>query len=159
MEVADPALDFLVFAGDFSDSSIQTQLLSCAQAPKWNGKVTFAGRLSDTDAADVLAAADAIVLPFREGAGPWSSSLHAAVTQGSFVLTTTAGAPRYDEGQNVYYAAATNVVEMKSALTKYAGRKLTSRSDDGAWGQIAASHKALYLKLLSGRPIRFESDS
>ena len=89
---------------------------------RWDGKVTFTGFLSHREAAALLAVADAVILPFRAGGGEWNTTIHAAVLQGTFVLTTSSTERGYDETHNVYYAEPDNLTEMRSALDTYARR-------------------------------------
>jgi len=106
----------------------------------------MAGFLSNPDTANLLAAADAVVLPFRNGGGIWNSSIHAAAIQGSAVITTSLDARGLDDKWNVYFAPVDGVPEMKAALDRLAGRR---RAADGSvdgddWDRIAEQHLALY---------------
>jgi glycosyltransferase involved in cell wall biosynthesis len=145
-DICDPARDALVFVGAFSNAEMENLMRS--RAREWGGRVTFAGHVGGVDAADVLAAADAVILPFREGAGTWNSSLHAATEQGTFVLTTHAGAPSYDADTNVARVDASDLPAMRASLDEHAGRKRPGVAAGGAWVDIARRHRDFYSRLL-----------
>ena len=144
-DIADPVSDHIVFAGPVGDTAYKERLDTIASAPPWLGKVTFAGYLEKEDAAALLGIADAVVLPFRTGGGEWNTSIHAAMRQGSLVLTTSRTLHGYDQETNVFYAAVDDVGEMKRALETYAGHR--SPSDlpqmDG-WPMVAELHLRAY---------------
>lgn len=151
-EIADPATDCIVIAGEIGDSGdYSLEIRRRASSQPWFGKVTIAGFLASGEAAKLLAAADAVILPFRTGGGEWNTSLHAAVLQGSFVLTTSPDRNGYEQEHNVYYANVNNVVEMKSALDAHAGtrRAYSADVDKDGWHKIADQHCLLYEDILS----------
>ena len=88
-----------------------------------------------------------MVLPFRDGGGEWNSSIHAAVAQGTFVLSTSRTETGYDPTRNVYLAEVENVDEMKVALTSYAGTRRNTAMDPDEWISIADRHQAFYESL------------
>jgi glycosyltransferase involved in cell wall biosynthesis len=151
-QIADPETDRIVIAGAFDEQDeYYLHIRELASSPLWKEKVTFTGFLGMKDAADLLSVSDAVVLPFLAGGGEWNTSIHGAVLQKTFVLTTSQAGRGYDERRNIYYAGIHDVEEMKSALLRHAGRR---RSDDEAfdgdiWKAIAASHLGLYRKALS----------
>ena len=166
-EIADPALDQIVIAGKIvrarptnwrtyrlagdEGGDYHKEIMRRALAGPWLGKVTITGFLPTADVAALLAVTDAVVLPFRDGGGEWNTSIHAAVLQGAFVITTSVMQNGYDVKRNVYYAGVDNVQEMKSALGDFAGRRRAYDHDvdRDEWGQIAAEHHSLYESLLS----------
>ncbi len=80
----------LVIVGEVKESDpFQRTVLRRIHEPPLEGHVTLSGFLPAMQAAEVLAAADAVVLPYREGAGTWNTTLKAAALQGTFVLTTS----------------------------------------------------------------------
>jgi len=101
----------------------------------------------------LLAVADAVVLPFRDGGGEWNTSIHGATLQGTIVITTSQSGSGYDKKHHVYYAKVDDVQEMRSALEVYAGRRREddAHPDKNAWREIAAEHHLLYEHLLAGR--------
>lgn len=153
-EIADPASDHIVIAGPIDASSIYgKEILRKASAEAWRGKVTIAGFLLPKDAASLLACADAVVLPFRTGGGEWNTSIHGAVLNGTFVITTSLVENGFSKKRNVYYANVDHVLEMKAALEKYGGRKRDRdfSFDQGGWVEIANRHYLMYKKFLAGR--------
>ena len=152
-EIANPTSDQLVIAGKIIDEGgeYHQEIMRRALAEPWLGKVTITGFLPAADVSALLAAADAVVLPFRVGGGEWNTSIHGAVLQGAFVITTSLTPNGYDNKRNVYYAKVDNVQEMKSALDVYAGRRreYDHDVDRDEWLQIAVEHHSLYEALLS----------
>lgn len=151
-ELADPSRDRLVLVGGLdAKDSYHRSLVHRAKKSDWEGKVTFTGFLPASEAAKWMAISDAVVLPFRDGGGLWNSSIHGAVVQGTFVLTTSTHSRGYVEQENIYYSRVGDVEEMRHALRRYAGR---SRSEDvnvslPNWQTIAAAHAQLYSSVLA----------
>jgi hypothetical protein len=153
-EIANPSTDQIVIAGEYEKSGeYGKRILDKAATEPWKGKVTVTGFLPAKGAADLLAVADAVVLPFRDGGGEWNTSIHASVLQGTLVITTSLVRNGYDQKYNIYYAQVDNLQEMKSTLDVYAGRRREYADDlDGdEWQQIVAKHLALYGTLLQAR--------
>jgi glycosyltransferase involved in cell wall biosynthesis len=151
-DVADPSQDHLVVIGDANqDHPYRRSLLERIQCEPWSGKVTVTGFLPGEEAARLLAAVDAVVLPFRDGGGPWNTSLHAAALQGTFVLTTSRERHGYDPSSNIYYSQPGDVADMRAALRRYIGHRnahpMTERY--ASWEAIAQAHTNLYQNLLS----------
>ena len=116
-----------------------------AESDVWKGKVTFTGFLPPREIGRVLSAADAVVLPFPNGCQIWNTSLHAALAQGSFVLTTSKEKHGYCALENIYYAPPNDVASMKAALIKYAGKRVEPTSScEQAWNAIRDLHLEVY---------------
>ena len=148
--IADPARHHLVLIGELSPADVyHRQLLALAESAEWRGRVTTTGFVDNVKAAQLLAAADAAVFPYRVGGGIWNSSLHAATDQGTFALTTSKERNGYDAAANVYYARPGDVEEMRQALLRHQGVR-KEPGDRDAWIKIASLHKALYLSLVAG---------
>ncbi len=151
-EIADPASDQIVIAGEIDENNdYHRRIMSLASASPWAGKVAVTGFLLAEDIAALLSIADAVILPFRVGGGEWNTSIHAAVSQGSFVITTSLTHQGYDESRNTFYAKVDDAQEMASALDIYAGRKRKNGSDidRDEWKAIADKHRSLYEALVS----------
>jgi glycosyltransferase involved in cell wall biosynthesis len=144
----DPSRDHLVIVGRLVETDpYQADLLRRLREPPLTGHVTIAGFLSPEDAARTLAAADAVVLPFRTGGGSWNTSLKAAALQGSFVLTTSTHRHGYDADANVYWARPRDPADLAAALGTYLGRRIDSPSRELSgpdWHEIARRHIAVY---------------
>jgi glycosyltransferase involved in cell wall biosynthesis len=153
-DIANPASDQIVIAGEIGQGGdCHQEIMRRASADAWLGKVTATGFLTLDDVAGLLAVADAVILPFRDGGGEWNTSIHGAILQGTFVITTSLSRNGYDKKHHVYYAKVDDVQEMKSALELYAGRtrEYAAEVDTDAWPQIAAEHLSLYEHLLPSR--------
>ena len=151
-EIADPASDQIVIAGEIDEKGDYAQkIIKRASAEVWIGKVTTTGFLPAAAVASLLAVADAVILPFRSGGGDWNTSIHGAVLNGAFVITTSLTQNGYDQKRNVYFAKVDNIQEMRTALATYAGmrRKYDADIDRDGWRQIACEHRSLYESLLS----------
>jgi len=153
-ELADPATDHIVIAGPVEqNTAYAAQIARLASEAPWTGKATLLGFTQASDGAALLAVADAVILPFQHGGGDWNTSIHAAASEGAFVLTTSRTLTGYDPVRNVYFARPDDVAEMKVALTTYSTshhRRPPSRGAD-AWNAIACEHVELYRDLLAGR--------
>jgi glycosyltransferase involved in cell wall biosynthesis len=153
-EVADPETDHIVISGPADDGSPYLEKLKLlAESAAWKGRVTFTGFVSPERASVILAAADAVVLPFREGSGPWNTSIHSATLNGAFVITTCTNTIGYDEKSNVYYARPDDVPDMRSALALYHGRRNSPFEPAGGiddWQIIAQKHYEIYADLVGG---------
>ncbi len=149
--VADPVRHRLVLICDLSPGdAYHARILSLAEQADWAGKVTVTGFLPPVEAGRLLAAADAVILPFRDGGGEWNTSIHGAAAQGTFVLTNSLEKRGYDIDANIYYAFPGNVPEMKTALQQHAGRRNRgpSEAQGTEWDAIASAHVELYRSLL-----------
>lgn len=151
-EIADPALDQIVIAGEIDENGEYFhEIMRLASAEAWLGKVAITGFLPVADVAELLAVADAVILPFRTGGGEWNTSIHGAVLNGVFVITTSLTQSGYDKKRNVYFAKVDDIQEMRLALSTYAGRRREYDADIDVdeWRKIAKQHCSLYENLLS----------
>jgi glycosyltransferase involved in cell wall biosynthesis len=156
-DIADASTDHIIIVGEgrpmgVDDDYCNLLRLKANQGP-WHGGVTFAGYLSNENTADVLAAADAVLLPFRSGGGIWNSSIHAVVLQGTPLITTAMDAMGYDAERNVYFCAPGDILQMKHALVEIAGRRVAFNPDNDRndWRRIANLHINIYEKLMLNR--------
>jgi len=153
-EIADPDRDQLLIAGHFDPSNpYHRTIASLADSGRWRGSATLTGFMKDADLARLLASADAIVFPFREGAGTWNTSVTGAQMLGTFVVVTSAERRGYDEKSNTYFCVQDDVGEMRSALRRYVGRRVAARHQEWlvSWKKIAEAHWALYERVLRGQ--------
>ena len=150
----DPKRHHLVIVGEVKESDpFQRTVLRRIHEPPLEGHVTLSGFLPAMQAAEVLAAADAVVLPYREGAGTWNTTLKAAALQGTFVLTTSVERHGFDAAQNVYYARPGDSADLRKALDEHSGLRNQAPSMELAgpsWSEIAERHLEVYEK--RGRP-------
>lgn len=150
-EICNPATDRIVIAGEMNAvPEYRAEIMKRIAQPPWQGRVTVAGFLSSGDIAELLAAADAVVFPYRTGGGEWNTSLHGAVLNRAFVLHTSLHATGYDPKRNTYSARIDDIEEMRVALQRYAG---TRRGDDpdldcADWRSIAEAHETVYKDLV-----------
>lgn len=154
-DIADPDQDHLVLVGDLHpETPYHARVLDRSRQEPWNGRPRITGFLDELDAATVLAAADAVVLPFTEGSGLWSTSVPAASKQGVFVLTTSRERRGYDDSENIYYASPDDIEEMRSALRQYRGVRRPARPDSRAdeWRRIAEAHAEVYAAVAGAPP-------
>lgn len=150
-EITDPNQHHLVLVCDLESSDrYQKQLLDRASTPEWSGNVTITGFLSAAEVSDILAAADAIVFPFREGGGSWNTSLQAALAFGGFVLSTSTEPSGYVPGRNLYLAKPGDLMSMRQAIARYAGQRVpvTKEMLGIGWPEIARAHIELYADVL-----------
>jgi len=155
LQIMDVHRHHLILIGEPNDSDpYQRALLRRIAEPPFAGRVTVTGFLSPADVACTLAAADAVVLPFRNGGGSWNTSLHAAILQGTFVLTTSTERHGFDADANTYYARPGDRGDLKQALERYAGHRGPADPPAlvaPAWPDIAARHLAIYERNIRSR--------
>lgn len=150
-DIADPETDRIIIAGVVDkNEGYGKDIETRAQAPKWLGKVEITGFLESEEIARLLVVADAVILPFRVGGGEWNTSLHSAIHNGTFVITTSASRNGYDKSSNVYYARIDDLNEMRKALNIYFGskREPALSQETAGWSEIADQHLRLYEKAL-----------
>lgn len=147
-DIADPKCDQIIIAGEISPDDIYTKsIISLSESKTWQGKSTITGYLPALDISRLLSVADAVILPFRNnGGGPWNTSIHGAVLNGAFVITTSQTQNGYDKKSNVYYSKVDNIEQMQSALASYAGKRREYQADidNDEWQKIALLHVELY---------------
>lgn len=153
--IADPDKDHLFIIGGNLDEAQEygRHIEVLANSTQWCGRVTLTGFLASNEAAMLMACADAVVLPFTgEGGGLWNTSIHAARSQGTFVLTTSREKGGFDAERNLYWARPGNIDEMRVALRKYIGMRRPSTAEDlPTWSGIACRHRDLYENLVCRR--------
>ncbi len=146
-QVADPGRDRLVITGHLDSLNPYHQSIAALVAsPPWRGAATLVGYLSDAEAAALLASADAIVFPFREGMGQWNTSVAAAQALGTLIIVTSTERSGYDAETNTCFCAPNDVLGMRAALHEHAGRRIPGRHHEvaEAWKKIAEAHGAVY---------------
>lgn len=152
--IADPEKHHLLLIGELLESDPYHQhLRALAESDRWRGKVTITGFVDPDRAARLLAVSDAAVFPFSGGGGVWNSSLHAAMSQGTFAVITSRERRGYTADQNIYYAAPGAIDEMRAAVAQYAGIRPTGRSSavDDTWAEIARAHAEFYGSVVPSR--------
>jgi glycosyltransferase involved in cell wall biosynthesis len=152
-EIADPNTDHIAIVGAPEDDHYHSEVRALADSALWHPHTSMIGYAPPDEVAMILAVADAVVLPFRGGGGPWNGSVHAARIQGSLVITTTTSATGWMERQNMYLAAPDDILAMRQALRTYGGRRVEELADISDWGSIAARHVEIYRHILATRGI------
>ncbi len=153
LDLVDPRRHHLVMIGHVQESDpFQRNLVLRVRERRYSKAVTIEGFLPAGEVGRVLAAADAVVLPFRAGGGIWNTSIKAAALQGTFVLTTSNEQRGYDEAQNVYYARPRDVGAMRTALDRYLGHRSSHPPADIGWAEIAERHLQVYASAMREAP-------
>lgn len=152
-EIADPARDALVIAGNPDvDPAYTEQLRALCGSARWAGRARVAGFMPVDEVADLLAAADAVVLPFVQGGGNWNSSISAALVQGTPVVTTATERHGLDAGRRIYFARPNDMQDLRRGLEAVLANRvqpgdIAAEEDD--WSRIAEEHMALYRSALN----------
>lgn len=107
-------------------------------------RVKNIGFVNNLELSRILSVADAVVLPFRDGAQYWNTSIDGAVAQGTFVVTTSLVSRGYDPEKNIFYTKPGDVDTMISALNSYAGVRIPTTDASTAWRRIAEKHLKIY---------------
>lgn len=151
-EICDPHRHHLVLVCDLNPADkYHSVILRKVHVDPWKRSIMVTGFLPADEVARILAVADAVVLPFRNGGGSWNTSLLGAISQGTFVLTTSREERGYNPSQNVYFAQPGNIDEMKNALEKHIGSKSINRSQDflAEWDFVSNEHVDFYKSIIS----------
>ncbi len=151
-DIANPATDYVMIIGaSDGQADYLASIEELTLTDRWSGRSRVVGFIDPAEAAGLLQAADALVLPLQAGGGEWNTSILAGIQQGTFVLTTSTTASGYCPKTNVYSAKIDGKVEMKQALEKYAGTKrvVDEGADEFGWASIAGRHLDLYRSMLS----------
>ena len=149
-DMANPRTDRILIAGDCPNEDYRSEVIRHAESKGWSpSDYEFAGYLDEERSSDLLAAADAVVLPFLEGGGEWNTSIHGAVCQGTLVITTSGTKTGFDPVTNVAYRAPGDVSGMKDDLDRLCGHRIAARSPQAEWRGIASRHLELYARVLS----------
>jgi glycosyltransferase involved in cell wall biosynthesis len=150
-DIASPDEDQLVLVAGLNSADPYHQTIATRiDTDRWRDRTVVTGFLPEHEAASILAAADAIVLPFTDGGGIWNTSVHASAKQGTFVLTTSRERRGYDSGENIFNAEPGNLEEMRAALRQHIGRRAVRTADTRPeeWRRIAEAHVGVYTRVL-----------
>ncbi len=153
-EIADSTRDTLILAGPVDESDPYTRMiLGLCQNGSWAGHAISIGMLKPDEAAKLLAAADAVVLPFTSGGGSWNTSIFAAVQQGTPVITTSSIRRGLDRAAMVDYSQPGDLVAMRIALDSLAcqRRNFSPRFDRDEWQVVSRRHMTVYRRAVSKR--------
>jgi glycosyltransferase involved in cell wall biosynthesis len=150
--IMDPARHRLVVVGEVKEwDPYQVRLAERVRREPILSSVEMTGFLGPREAGSILAAADAVVLPLRTGAGSWNTSLQAAILQGTFALTTSTERHGYDADRNAYFARPGDLADLKNGLDRYLGRRSPREPGEEilpTWASIARKHMAIYERAL-----------
>jgi len=155
LEMADPTRHRLALICDLNSADpYQERILKSINCEPWAGKVTVTGFLPSKEVGQILAVADAVILPFQNGGGLWNTSIRSAMAQGTFVLTTSRERHGYDSSDNVYYAAPDDLADMREALRTFIGhRNGKPVKDPGCeWEAIASAHISFFKAITGNSP-------
>ncbi len=149
-DVLNPQEHHLVLVGNMNANSYYHQkIIELSNSPSWSGNVTCTGFISAEEVGRYIKISDAVILPYVEGGGTWNTSLHAAILQGTFVITTSSTEQGYDAERNMFYTKPDDIPLMRQALKEYCGRKLDVRLIDDPWKKIADDHINIYSQIRS----------
>jgi glycosyltransferase involved in cell wall biosynthesis len=142
--IADPATDRLVLLCELDHGNhYHRQIARLMNAGEWSGKAFSTGYLPAAEVAEILAAADAAVFPFTGGMTGRNTSVYAARSQGTFVLTTSRDRSGYDESENSCYTPPGDLENMRVALRRHVGHRSKGRETID-WPGIASLHLNFY---------------
>ena len=147
LQIANPKTDQVIIAADFDPQNDYQRNLKNLIKRKWSNKISLINYMPEIDLAELLSVADAIILPFRDGGDIWNTSIHAAVSSRSFLLTTSINVNGFNEDLNTYYSSISNISEMKDALNKYSGTKNLNKTIPDSWPKIGKKHIQVYKKI------------
>lgn len=158
-DIADPTRDAIVIAGEANaDPDYASRIRALAASGRWKGRATLTGFLPVMATADLLAAADIVVLPFIEGGGSWNSSINAAVLQGTPVVTTSRERHGLNDTKQVYFGRPNDIADLQHGLDQVVRRStLIAPEDDGVddWVRIRNRHMAVYNAALATKHVSY----
>jgi len=138
-------VQLLVLAELSGEDPYQRALLSRVRQEHLGQHLRIMGHTDPVTVATYLAASDACVLPFVEGAQPRNTTLLAAMSQGVLSVTTSKDRRGYEEETNVFYVAPGDVTAMAGAIQRLAGsRPRVPAPNLPTWSAIACEHLRLY---------------
>ena len=146
LQIANPKTDQIIIAADLDPKNDYHRSLKYLIKSKWSDNISLINYMPENDLAALLNVADAIILPFRDGGGAWNTSIHAAVSSRSFLLTTSTDASGFNEDLNTYHSSIDNINEMRDALNKYSGTKNLIDTLPDSWAEISKKHIQAYDK-------------
>jgi len=117
-EVLNPTEFHLLLIGNLNEDKYSQMLQKKIWSEKWAGNVTITGYLSAKLIANLLFAADVVILPFVNGAHDANTTTKAATIQGTFLITTSTERNGYDDDYNIYYTTPGNTDEIIYALQR-----------------------------------------
>ncbi|MGH7702670.1 MAG: glycosyltransferase [Gemmatimonadales bacterium] len=152
IEAVDPEKHHLLLVGSPQPGDpYQAKLLERLSQRPLSTFISLAGYLPGEDAARVLAASDAVALPYRRGGGSWNTSIQAAVLQGTFTLSTSFEEHGYDPWKNIYYARPGDVADLREGLAAHIGTRNLGENEDNlppTWENVVERHLAFYSRHL-----------
>lgn len=144
--------DVLAIAGEAPDDEYFRELMATFREAGVDGQVRFLGKLGANEASDLIAAADALLLPFEAGGGDWNTSIHAGIQNSTFVVTTSTTRSGYDAVDDVFYLLPGDCQGISRALSKRLGGELSPVPQQGErasrWDQLAGDYSKLYDRLM-----------
>jgi hypothetical protein len=148
-DIADPSEHTLLMAFHRDpDDPYHAEVEERSRSDAWAGNAHLLGFLPDEDLANLIALADAVVLPFTEGGGAWNTSAMAVQNQGTLLVTTSQKKRGYVSEENTFYAAPGDIGSLREGLRAYMGRKSDGEGYGKAiWRRQVDDHMALYQKL------------
>ncbi len=154
-QIADPMRDTLIIAGNTEVDPVYVgQIRQLCETQPWAGHANLVGYLSADQIADLLAVADAVVLPFRNGGGSWNSSISAALAQGTPVVTTVHEDHGHDVVRGIYFARPDDLDDLRHGLATVCAPRAANSSValvEKEWDRIAQAHLAVYGDALANR--------
>jgi glycosyltransferase involved in cell wall biosynthesis len=144
-DVLDPTKHSLLLICELNESiALHRKILSLAETRGFAGSFFVTGYLSELEVAKNLAASDGAIFPFKDGVEECNTSFLAARMQGVFVLATHGERRGYDESENVFYSMSGDLQKMKDAISKYSGRRHSTKRRVRDWRFVADAHMQLY---------------
>jgi glycosyltransferase involved in cell wall biosynthesis len=148
-DLLSPEEYILLMAFNFdSNDPYHAEVRVRSQSGAWAGNVHLLGFLPDEELANLIALADAVVLPFTGGGGAWNTSVLAVQNQGTLLVTTSQKKRGYVNEENTFYAAPNDLEALREGLHTYVGRKSNHQGmGEEVWRHQIDDHIALYQKL------------
>jgi len=109
--------------------------------------VLVTGEIDSNLVANYLYSADAVVFPFLSETGNWSSSINAALMQGTFVVKTGDKYTGYNLESNTFTAKYGDCITMQKGLYEFIKNNKNSTYTN-SWPNIIEKHISVYKEII-----------
>jgi len=120
----------------------------------WREAAFVTGYLEDNKVADLLAASDICIYPFKNGVSSRNASVKASLLQGTYTIATHKHLRGYDKKRNIYYVPINDKIALKKALdNKEINKSERDKTIEMSWYSIALLHIELYSNVLQRKEL------
>jgi glycosyltransferase involved in cell wall biosynthesis len=153
-DIVNPEEYHLLIIGSLDNNLYAQSIQKKIWSPAWAGNVTVTGYLNENIIADLLFAADVVVLPFENGSHDANTTTKAVMMQGTYLITTSVSKRGYDEKVNAFYTQPGNYDEIKGAMNRKPIKLPKGPKSGDSIEVIAKKYYNIYNELYVSNPNR-----